>query len=629
MLTTMVAASAALCGCGDDAATRAGAEAPTNDVMAAAAASALVSQVGIEAGGIQHSEGALAVLAGVDGSVEVRRLGEEAFGAAKPHQALYLGDQVRVGDHARATVLFADQSTAEIAEVSTLSIGSRVSTADPASSAAVLGGVARFSVTPRMPGEGPFVVFTSAGIVATKGTVFGVGVAADGDARVGVEEGALSVAGAAALNAPITLEANHAVALEGAGTLAAPVAFREDNWGAWRDQAEAGLNADATIALHGDAMAKLASELEASYGVVGNLSAPLAKFETTAAADAQANATPHYEATLPEAALDLEASYLTALRLEYLSQAYLSHAVLAGDLYVRHPDVEAWAKVEPRVQAAVLWPKRFDLVASAYFEPLRFSYYLHHPRGRMNATFVGVVVPEFYAKVTPPAVPSADLDAKLKFKFFTPPTPKFTASARALWIGAPSLDWQAKASANVAPPRGKVAFYMRPPKLAAKAILGAEVKGRLATVFAVKPPRARGELDAKWGLQLGHAIHVNPPNLQAAAEARASWNVDAPELDAAAVIGTPGVDAHHALDLHGPKAKLEAKAKAKLDADAKLEANGKALAAAAGDAKGQGKARAGVKLKGPENQGAHRQGRSQGQRELQARTLSGGARCRR
>ena len=67
--------------------------------------------------------------------------------------------------------------------------------------------------------------------------------------------------------------------------------------------------------------------------------------------------------------------------------------------------------------AAVLWPKRFDATAAAYFEPLRVQYYLHHPRGRVNAELVGVAVPEFYAKVTPPELPRAKVAGKLNLTY--------------------------------------------------------------------------------------------------------------------------------------------------------------------------------------------------------------------
>jgi len=145
ILTTIVVAWPTLAGCSGDDAARAGAKAPANEVLAAAAASTLVEQVGVEPGPVQQTAGAPAVLAKLEGTVEVRRLGEELFAPAKQDQTLYLGDQVRAGDGAQATILFADQSTVELAEVSTLAIGSRATTADPASSAAVLAGVARFT----------------------------------------------------------------------------------------------------------------------------------------------------------------------------------------------------------------------------------------------------------------------------------------------------------------------------------------------------------------------------------------------------------------------------------------------------------------------------------------------------
>ena len=112
----------------------------------------MIAKVGVEPGPVQHTEGATAVLADREGTVELRRLGEEGFVAIDESEPLYQGDQLRAGDGARATVLFPDESTVELAEGSTLAIGSRVATADPASSAAVLEGVARFSVSPN---DGP------------------------------------------------------------------------------------------------------------------------------------------------------------------------------------------------------------------------------------------------------------------------------------------------------------------------------------------------------------------------------------------------------------------------------------------------------------------------------------------
>ena len=302
-LTTLFVASALAACAGEGAKPTEAAPKPNeaDAVAAKAETEALVAQIGVEPGPVQQTGGALAMLATVDGKVEVRRLGEEAFAPISKDEPLYQGDQVRAGDGARATVLFPDESTAELAEVSTLAIGSRVATADPASSAAVLSGVARFSVSPRAPGEGPFVVFTSAGVVATKGTVFGVGVAADGDARVGVESGAVEVAGAAALDAPVAVEANGAVDLTAAGNLASPAPWSEDDWGVWRDRAEADIDVKATAALHADAMAALASELDATYGALATFGSDLAAFEAKAAAQASANDSASYTASLPKA----------------------------------------------------------------------------------------------------------------------------------------------------------------------------------------------------------------------------------------------------------------------------------------------------------------------------------------
>jgi len=595
-MTALFAASAAIAACAGEDSKRVEA-AGANEIGAAPKSenAALVAQIGVEPGPVQQTQGASAVLASVEGDVELRRLGEETFARGDKDAALYLGDQVRAGDGARATILFPDESAVELAEASTVAIGSRVATADPASSAAVLSGVARFSVSSRAPGEGPFLVFTPAGVVATKGTVFGVGVAADGDARVGVESGAVEVAGGAALDAPLTVEANSAVDLTAAGKLQAPTAWPEDDWGVWRDQVDADIDVAATAVVHADAMAALTSELDATYGVLANLGTQVAAFEVEAAAEASADDSAGYSASLPEATIAIDASFLAALRLEYLTHAYLSRAVLAADLYVRHPKVVVWATLEPRVQAAVLWPKRFDAMVVAYFEPLRVQYYLHHPRGRAHARWVGVAVPSFHASVTPPDVPSAKVKAKLELEVFVPPSVRFAATARAVWIAAPNANWHANAKLKVAPPRGKLAFWMRPPKLKAKAIFGVDVKAKIAPSFALRPPTARGQLKAQWAASFGHKLKLPPPDLRAAAEARAKWTADiaAPDVNA---------DVHARLDLPKVKAKAHGKAvaAAKLDARAKIDAAANAKAAAKAKLQTGTAAVGSVKLKAPE-----------------------------
>jgi hypothetical protein len=594
LITTLIAANAVLavsCANGGKPAESAPPQAVELSGSARSDTNELATRIGVEPGPVQRTEGAAAVLTAVDGEVEVRRLGEENFAAAAKDALLYTGDQLRAGEGARAELVLPDESTIELAELSTLAVGSRVATEDPASSAAVLGGVARFSVSPRAPGEGSFLVFTPAGVVATKGTVFGVGVAADGDARVGVESGAVEVAGAVSLDQPVTLEANNAVAVAADGTVDQSAAWPEDDWGSWRANAEANVDVAATANAHAEAMTKLMAQLETAYATLQDVGTHMAKFEAEAAADASAQNTAAYEARLPAATVDMDASFLEALHIEWLTYAYAAHAVLVSDLYVRHPDLEAWTKIEPRVHAAVLWPKRFEATAVAYFEPLRMQWYVHHARGRAHAALVGIAVPEFYAKVTPPSIPLAEARAKLKLSCFAAPHIAGKASARAVWAFAPSADWQAHVKAQAAAPRGKVAFWVRPPDIKGQAILGMKAKAKIASAFAVRPPQARGELKAKGGLALGHQIAIAAPDMEAAAKARASWKGElaAPSVD---------VPADFEGKLKGPGFKAEADAKLKGAAKAKLDAKADAKAKADAMAKGAAKAKADLAAKG-------------------------------
>jgi hypothetical protein len=606
LMTTLIAASATLtvsCTSGGKPAESAPPQAVELSGTARSDTNELATRIGMEAGPVERQEGAAAKLTALEGEVEVRRLGEETFAAAQKDALLYTGDQLRAGEGARAELVLPDETTIEVAELSTLAMGSRVATEDPASSAAVLGGVARFSVSARAPGEGSFVVFTPAGVIATKGTTFGVGVAADGDARVGVESGEVEVAGAVSFDQPVTLAASSAVAMAADGTLDQTAAWPADDWGTWRASAEADVDVSATANAHAEAMTKLMAQLEGTYGTLQDLGTQLATFEAQAAADAKAQNTAAYEARLPEASVNMDASFLAAMHLEFLTYAYVSHAVLVSDLYVRHPDLEAWAKIEPRVHAAVLWPKRLEATAVAYFEPLRMQYYLHHARGRAHASLVGIAVPEFYAKVAPPSVPRADASAKLKVKCFAPPHVAAKANARAVWIGAPAASWHASAKAQAAMPRGKVAFWVRPPELKGQAIMGAKAKVKIASAFDARPPVPRGQLKAKGNLSLGSKIAVKAPDLDAAAKARAQWKG---ELTAEAT--APALPADFEGQLKGPGFKAEADAKlkgagkAKLDAKAKADASAKAAAKAKADLEAKGKAgvKGALNVKAPE-----------------------------
>lgn len=490
------------------------------------------ADVGISAGGIARDakEGAAGAITAATGTVEVRRLGETSFQPAKPDTQLYAGDLVRTGEQAAAQITLADESVIELAEVSTVAVASRHGSADPASSAAVLSGVARFTVAARAPGEGAFRVYTPAGVVLTKGTIYGVGVAASGEARVGVETGAVDVVGLAAVDAaPVTVEGGASVVLGANGDVASPSPWPADDWGTWRDGADAKIEVAAALDAHAAAMTQLASALKEAYADLSASADGVATFEASAAASASANDTAAYEAALPDGAATIDASFGVTGRLELLTWAYASHATLATDLYVRHPaKVEArWAAVAPQVDAAVLWPKRFEVTAVGYLEPLRLQYYVHHPRGRVHAPLVGITVPAFYATVTPPAIDAERVRGRVRTKIWIAPEVRFGASARPVWVGAPAADWRVKIKATPAPVRGGVAFYVRPPALAANVLVGANASGAWTSGLTVAAPEPRANLRAAWTIPVGAKIAVGAPDLALAMKARSAIELDA------------------------------------------------------------------------------------------------------
>ncbi len=485
---------------------------------------------GVEAGGILRdaSEGAGGVITAAAGTVQVRRVGEAEFTEAKADTALYAGDQVRTGEASTATVVLADESTIEVAEVSTIAISSRDASADPASGAAVLAGLARFSVTPRAPGEGAFTVYTPTAVVLTKGTVYAVGVAIDGSARVGVESGEIEAVALANLDAPVAVTGGNAAEFGMTGG-AEVAAWPADDWGTWRDDADAGVTVEAAVDAHGEALEALGAELTAAYATLDAEATAAATFEATAATSLDAGATADYQAAAPGGVLAIDASFDLATKIQALTWAYAGHASLATDLYVRHPEVKGhWEVVSAKADAAILWPKRFELTADAYLTPLRAQYYVHHPRGRVRAALVGIEVPTFYAAVNVPPPPRAEIDAAIKVKLWAPPVIKVTAQARPVWIAMPDASWHASIKVKPAAMRGKARWYVRPPQLKAKALLGVTASGTWTTGLKVNPPALRADLRGKLTIKpVGTRIKIKAPDLAAAARARLSIKLDA------------------------------------------------------------------------------------------------------
>lgn len=562
----LVVAATGACSKGEDAVPGPG---PGGSAAPAKADEPPAIAVGVEAGGIEPAadEGPAAVITAATGTVELRRVGEVAFVAVPSDTKLYPGDVVRTGDAASATLLVSDESTIELAEVTTAGIATRDGSADPASAAAVLGGLARFTVSPRTPGEGAFRVYTPGGVILTRGTVYGVGVAASGETRVGIESGAVDVIGISALGGtPVRVEAGNAVVFSTTGTAGAPAAWPADDWGTWRDDTDAAVEVAAVFAAHAAAMQAIEANLLESYGELAGLATQVATFETLAAVSADKGDAVSYKASAADGAAAIEASFALGGRIEALTWADASHAELATDLYVRHPDVlaTAWTPAVPHVDAAILWPKRFEVTAAGYLEPVRIQYYVHHPRGRIQAPLVGVTVPKFYAGVDVAPLDPVRVRGRIKSAVWIAPELEYRAANRPVWIATPSLDWRTRATARPAAPRAKVAWYVRVPSPRAKIYVGANVRGKYESRLAIKGTQSRASLRGGWKVPVGAKVKVAAPDMQAAATARAKVKLRAPEKTIAVKVG--GVGGKVAVDTGGIKANVKATAKTTKDA---------------------------------------------------------------
>ncbi|MEJ7600835.1 MAG: FecR family protein [Kofleriaceae bacterium] len=584
------------------------------------------AEVGVAPGGLERDadEGPAAVASAVTGTVEVRRVGETEYKPVKQYDQLYSGDQVRTADKGTASIAFADESVAEVAEVSTIGVGSRDGTADPASSAAVLSGVARFTVTPRAPGEGPFRVYTTSGVILTKGTTYGVGVAASGEARVGVESGAVDIIGLADLAAtPVSAAAGTVVVLDASGKVAAPTPWPADDWGTWRDDLDAKVDAGVAIDGHGAAMAELGADLKESYVTLEANANSVAQFEASAAASAEKADAAAYEASLPDAGATIDASFSVAGRAEALTWAYAGHATLAQEIYIRQPaPLEArWIVIAPRIDAAVLWPKRFEVTAVGYLQPLRMQYYVHHPRGRVHAELVGVTVPAFYANVSPPQIEPIKVRERAKLAIWVAPEMSYRVSTRPVWVAAPTANWRAKAKFTVAPPRARVAWYVRPTAPKARILVGGNVTGRYTSRLTVAAPQPRASIRAAWKVPVGMKVRIGAPDLNAAATARSRVKLDAGGRVGMRVGtgGVGGVDIRNGVGggagirggvgggvkVVAPRVDVKVRDKVNVGGDAKLRVKGKLDAGAGGAANAGAGIRAkvkapSIKIKAPE-----------------------------
>ena len=494
---------------GDEGATKSddgakGAGAGAGDTAGAAAdeppvdAAKLAEEVGVEPGPWERpkDEGGAAYVSEKEGTVEVRRTGEETFSAlGLDDLQLFAGDQLRTGADSSALVTLVDETVVEVAADSTVAIGDRDAGADPASSVAVLYGVARFSVSPRGEGEGPFLVYVPSGIVGAKGTTYGVGVAATGQVRVGVESGTVEVVGSAKLDAPTSIAAGQVVLVTPDGEVGATADFKTDDWGEWRATAEADVEPKKLAEYHASKIEDLEKDTRDAYDDLADLSDE-ATAGATKAGEFEAAADPAgYEAAEPEVATAVESAYLESLRLQYLTYAMMHHAYVVDELYVRYPDEvrPVYVTVAPAVRAVPLYHKKYHYVVHEAVLPLRPIYYVHHPVGRVHAVAVGVPVPVFYASVKLKPLPPGHAKRLLGPAYYYPPAIVAPVRVKHVVYGPPIPGWNAHVKVRPAPMRAKV-WYARPAHPGR--LVGVKVVARPHTVFhATKAvPRASGTL---------------------------------------------------------------------------------------------------------------------------------------
>lgn len=546
---------------------------------------ALAARIGVEPGGWEPEAGVApegVITAEREGTVEIRRVGQEMFAAATGSEpvSLYAGDQVRTGDNSKAVIALVDETAIELAELTAVAVGDRDASADPASSAAVLYGVARFSVSPRSAGEGPFLAYTAGAIVGTKGTVYAVGVSASGEARVGVEEGEIEVAGTAALDEPVALVAGKAATVAADGTVAAPEPFVTDDWGTWRDETDATVKPAAAVSVHVEALAELELETDKAYIELEGLTQDAGEVEAAAEVAAQAGDSAAYEASEAERTATIEASFLASVQLQQQTYAMLSHAYLAHELYVRHPDTTrtAYVVAAPRISGALLYHKKYHAVVNQHVRPLRAAYYVHHPVGRMHAAAAAQPVPAFYARATLEPVDAAVLGAKLSGDVYQPPVPEVQATGKTVRVHAPAVDWYGKVKIKPARPR-QAGWYVRPATPRARVVTGVAVTAPDRPVFTVRTRGPKGKAAIKWG---GAGARVRGKG-RAGAAIEAGAGVDVRDHRGANVV-VPGVAVDEAVDAvggvdvnirdhRGATGKANAKTNAKTQAKANAKAN--------------------------------------------------------
>jgi hypothetical protein len=444
----------------------------------------LSTRVGVKPGPLTNpGAGPAAALKTSRGLLTVRRVGEERFVDATPNMALQSGDVIRTGQHAEAMIALADNTVIQLAEETAVAIGNRAVSADPASSAAILYGVARLSISPRARGEGAFLTIAGDNYVGAKGTSFGVAVSAGGVVRVGVEHGEAEVAGAAALDKPVLVETAEAVLIDPRGVVGKPEPFKKDDWGDWRFAAEATQSVDQAAKLHADRLVRGEAQLDADYVALQALATTASTLTWRAEANNKPKGAADYKATAVERAATIEATFRMAAEIARLTNATLSDAFILGELYSRHPKV-----VEPQVlefaqemAGALLYNKKLQVISEIFLVPLRSAYYAHTGRGRAQASTLELPVPPSSQGKLAPTAP-AEIAKRLPRALYAAPQMESTIKPHPVWLTSPKAGWESRLTLTPVPPR-QGAWYIAPSRVDAKLLVGVRATYALRSNF--------------------------------------------------------------------------------------------------------------------------------------------------
>jgi hypothetical protein len=454
----------------------------------------LTGRIGVKPGGlVTPGVGPDASLMWSEGTVTVRRVGEDHFVDATPKMPLFSGDAVWTGPHTEATIALADETLVQLAEESVAVVGNRAVSADPASSVALLYGVARVSVSPRARGEGPFLTSVGGALVAAKGTAFAAGIVAGSVARVGVEHGEVEVVGPQALDKPVTLGPGEASTISAAGVVGAPEAFKRDDWGDWRFSNEKSADLAALARHHADRLVGAEARLDSTYLVLQKLVTSASTLTWKAEENTSAKAASDYKATALERGASIEAAYRVATEIARLTHAALSDAFILAELGSRHAELAPQlAEFTQEIAGAELYGKKLQLVSSIYLGPLRSAYYAHTARGRARAASLDMPAPSF-AQVKLAEVPPAEVAKRAPAGLYVPPRLESTTHLHPLWQREPKAGWDERLTLQPVPPR-QGSWYVAPTSVEAHVLVGVPASASpppvFPTVAATDPAKA-------------------------------------------------------------------------------------------------------------------------------------------